>query len=70
MQLERNNKPIFMKKQNVINKLTFNKAAVTELNTTQLHQINGGSSSGCLCDAIVDVITEVVDKIGKPQISL
>lgn len=33
-----------MKKQNTINKLAFNKAAVTELNATQLVTVNGGTS--------------------------
>ncbi|WP_395059222.1 class I lanthipeptide [Flavobacterium sp.] len=33
-----------MKKQNAMNKLAFTKAAVTELNGTQLSQINGGTS--------------------------
>ena len=40
-----------MKKQNVNNKLAFNKAAVAELNEKSLHAINGGSSTGCVCDA-------------------
>ncbi|HKX85177.1 MAG TPA: class I lanthipeptide [Flavobacterium sp.] len=31
-----------MKKQNVNNKLSFNKAAVTELNDSQLNDVNGG----------------------------
>jgi hypothetical protein len=34
-----------MKKQSVINKLTFNKAAVTELNGIQLQTVNGGTGS-------------------------
>ena len=45
-----------MKKQNVNNKLAFNKAAVTELNENSLITINGGSTivggetcSGCVC---------------------
>lgn len=33
-----------MKKQNPTNKLAFNKAAVTELNENQLHEVNGGAS--------------------------
>lgn len=33
-----------MKKQNVNNKLAFNKAVVTELNEKQLVKINGGTS--------------------------
>jgi bacteriocin-like protein len=32
-----------MKKQNVNNKLAFNKAAVTELNDNKLTQVNGGT---------------------------
>ena len=53
-----------MKKQNVNNKLAFSKTAVTELNSTQLTQINGGTGilgqdtdgnpcSGCCCDPIM-----------------
>ena len=47
-----------MKKQNVNNKLAFNKAAVTELNETLLMEVNGGAAStiiggetcsGCVC---------------------
>lgn len=34
-----------MKKQNTINKLAFNKAAVIELNTKQLQTVNGGTGS-------------------------
>jgi hypothetical protein len=34
-----------MKKQNTINKLAFNKAAVTELNGMQLQTVNGGTGS-------------------------
>ena len=33
-----------MKKQNVNNKLAFNKAAVIELNDVQLYDINGGAT--------------------------
>jgi hypothetical protein len=33
-----------MKKQNVNNKLAFNKAAVTELNNNQLFEVKGGSN--------------------------
>jgi bacteriocin-like protein len=32
-----------MKKQNVNNKLAFNKVAVTELNENQLKEVNGGT---------------------------
>ena len=35
-----------MKKQNVMNKLAFTKAAVTELNGAQLAKINGGTDIG------------------------
>ncbi|MWB96553.1 hypothetical protein GON26_19485 [Flavobacterium sp. GA093] len=46
-----------MKKQNPNNKLAFNKVAVTELNTQQLKNVNGGVKgeeltdpiSGCFC---------------------
>ena len=48
-----------MKKQNGMNKLAFNKAAITELNVSQLAEINGGTSidggdtqdtcTGCCC---------------------
>jgi hypothetical protein len=34
-----------MKKQNTINKLAFTKAAVTELNSSQLVNVNGGTSN-------------------------
>lgn len=37
-----------MKKQNVKNKLAFNKVAVTELNDNQLAHVNGGSSLMCI----------------------
>ena len=33
-----------MKKQNGMNKLAFNKAAVVELNNVQLQDVNGGTS--------------------------
>jgi hypothetical protein len=38
---------IKMKKQNPTNKLAFNKVAVTELNDTQMHDVDGGSSPAC-----------------------
>ena len=48
-----------MKKQNVNNKLAFNKAAVTELNDNSLIAINGGSTivggetcTGCVCFSV------------------
>ena len=34
-----------MKKQNANNKLAFDKVAVTELNNSQLKQVNGGTAS-------------------------
>ena len=34
-----------MKKQNLNNKLAFNKAAFTELNNSQLKQVNGGTAN-------------------------
>lgn len=34
-----------MKKQNTSNKLSFNKTAVTELNDSQIQEINGGYDS-------------------------
>ena len=53
-----------MKKQNVNNKLAFNRAAVTELNDNSLIAINGGSTivggetcSGCVCDPITVKMT-------------
>ena len=54
-----------MKKQNVNNKLAFNKAAVTELNTIDMNQVNGGameSSTGCLCD-VISIITKATRPI-------
>ncbi|WP_395059224.1 class I lanthipeptide [Flavobacterium sp.] len=59
-----------MKKQNAMNKLAFTKAAVTELNGTQLSQINGGTGitgqdtdtnpcSGCCCDPITDKLNKL-----------
>ncbi len=58
-----------MKKQNVNQKLAFNKAAVTELNENSLQQINGGSSTGCVCDAVADAIKDVVTQMTKPIIN-
>jgi hypothetical protein len=51
-----------MKKQNTINKLAFNKAAVTELNDNQLNKINGlsfslpASSFKCIVGPLADYI--------------
>jgi hypothetical protein len=41
-----------MKTQNANNKLTFNKAAVTELNDNVLVDVNGGSSPACVWAAV------------------
>ncbi|MFC4816604.1 MULTISPECIES: class I lanthipeptide [unclassified Flavobacterium] len=53
-----------MKKQNMNNRLAFNKAAVIELNENSLIEIYGGSTivggetcSGCMCDPITIRIT-------------
>ena len=53
-----------MKKQNVNNKLAFNKAAVTELNENSLMDIKGGST-GCVCDAVADAINEIKEAINQ-----
>jgi hypothetical protein len=37
-----------MKKQNGMNKLAFNKAAVVELNDGQLNDVNGGTTWFCV----------------------
>ncbi|MCL9807409.1 class I lanthipeptide [Flavobacterium amniphilum] len=58
-----------MKKQNVNNKLVFNKAAVTELNESSLKTVNGGAPeiitssnncSGCFCLPVTTRLTIVV----------
>jgi hypothetical protein len=59
-----------MKKQNINNKLVFNKAAVAELNHSELLYVNGGSSTGCVCDAVRDVIKDITNDFSVPQISL
>ena len=41
-----------MKKQNGMNKLAFNKAAVTELNDSLLQDVNGGTSPGVFIASI------------------
>jgi hypothetical protein len=41
-----------MKKQNANNKLAFGKATVTELNETQLQDVNGGTTPFCVGVAI------------------
>ncbi|WP_343696366.1 class I lanthipeptide [Flavobacterium sp.] len=37
-----------MKNQNPNNKLAFNKASVAELNDTQMHDVDGGTSPLCI----------------------
>lgn len=53
-----------MKNQNQSNKLNFNKAAVIDLNDTQLRDINGGTSidgggvtcTGCCCVTVNEIL--------------
>jgi hypothetical protein len=60
-----------MKKQDTTSKLAFNKAAVAELNNSELQDVNGGSSTGCVCDAVRDAIKDITnDLFNVPQISL
>lgn len=49
-----------MKKQKPTNRLAFEKAAVAELSNNQLFDVNGGSLSGRVCDAIVDAVVDAV----------
>ncbi|MWB95929.1 bacteriocin [Flavobacterium sp. GA093] len=46
-----------MKKQNVNNKLAFNKVAVAELNETQLQNVEGGASTIIFPSFTITVIT-------------
>jgi hypothetical protein len=55
-----------MKKQNVNNKLAFNKAAVAELNDNLLIEVNGGTSivggetcTGCCCVSVTIRVTRI-----------
>ncbi|MCL9807399.1 class I lanthipeptide [Flavobacterium amniphilum] len=57
-----------MKKSKSVNKLAFTKASVAELNNDQLYIVNGGSCSGCICDAVVDAIVEVTKDFTRPII--
>jgi hypothetical protein len=41
-----------MKKQNAVNKLAFNKAAVVELNDNVIIDVNGGSTPLCVWAAV------------------
>jgi hypothetical protein len=49
-----------MKKQNVNNKLAFNKVAVTELNDNQMHDVDGGSSPVCLPSSIFIITIQLM----------
>jgi hypothetical protein len=42
-----------MKKQTAINKLTFNKVAVAELNDTKMYDVEGGSTPLCIPSTII-----------------
>jgi hypothetical protein len=62
-----------MKKQNVNNKLAFNKAAVIELNDSLLTSVNGGiastivggeTCSGCVCYPVTIKLTRQ-DTVGQ-----
>ena len=55
-----------MKKQNLENRLAFNKAAVTELNENVLNGINGGASIDDIIDAIGDAIKDAVNQMTRP----
>ena len=57
-----------MKKQDVNNKLAFNKASVAELSSSQLINVNGGSS-GFICDAVADVINDAINQMTRPMLS-
>jgi hypothetical protein len=53
-----------MKKQNTTNKLDFRKAAVSELNTVELNQVNGGTNthnglSQCICDPVISIVKAI-----------
>jgi len=50
-----------MKKQNPSSKLAFNKVAVTELNETQLKDVNGGTSTA-LPSIVISIIFLELDK--------
>ncbi|WP_395056132.1 class IIb bacteriocin, lactobin A/cerein 7B family [Flavobacterium sp.] len=55
-----------MKKQNANNRLTFNKVAVTELNNSQIMNVNGGStpttvSSASCAIAIASAVVAIWD---------
>jgi hypothetical protein len=53
-----------MKKQNKTNRLAFKKAAVLELNTVELNQVNGGTNtqnglSQCICDPVISIVKAI-----------
>ena len=52
-----------MKKQNGINKLAFNKAAVAELNAVQMYNLRGGAdrTSGTVCESSKKCLESLVD---------
>ncbi|MBP1221920.1 class I lanthipeptide [Flavobacterium sp. 1355] len=45
-----------MKKQNLTNKLSFNKVAVTELNDNQLKEVNGGAGTITLPTIVITFV--------------
>jgi hypothetical protein len=47
-----------MKKQNPNNKLAFNKVAVTELNDTQMYDVDGGTTP--LCTVVITITITIV----------
>jgi lactobin A/cerein 7B family class IIb bacteriocin len=50
-----------MKKQNVNNKLAFNKVAVIELNDNQMYDVDGGTTPLCIGVIIGITITIATD---------
>lgn len=57
-----------MKKRNNVNRLAFNKVAIAELNNDQLVKVYGGSSTGCVCEAVADAIAELTKDFSRPII--
>lgn len=53
-----------MKKQNVNNKLAFDRLAVVELNDTRLMGINGGELTDAV-SVIGDVVTKLMDQANE-----
>ena len=56
-----------MKKHNVNNKLAFNKAAVAELNSAELTNVNGGSVTIGVAVAVVVATIKVMEYIQEQQ---